>query len=225
MLSSVILLGTYLYSTCPSRLSLPLNIYLPSQVLRTNGRFYQTAPASLFCRKIPQQQGYFAPRALPRFLATFNPSYSLLPSTAFPRRVIRPTFFQVFLPGARRVSPVAQCVLVFMPWLSTPPECSSALAIWPLFHVAFIPRRRIRPLGLLFLGPHMPSLSLRPDDSLTIPKMALWMGFRQSVSLLPAILTNGFWLLPMQVYLLLNTPAFSGRAAVDRFSTLYPNLQ
>ena len=100
---------------------------------------------------------------------------------------------------------------------STPPECSSALAIWPLFHVAFIPRRGIRPLGLLFSGPPMPSLSLRPDDSLTIPKMALWMGFRQSVSLLPAILANGFWLLPMQVYLLLNTPAFPGRAVVDNY--------
>jgi hypothetical protein len=62
----------------------------------------------------------------------------------------------------------------------------------------------------------MPSLSLRPDDSLTIPKMALSMGFKQSVTLLPAILANGFWLLPMQVYLLLNTPAFSGRAVVDK---------
>jgi hypothetical protein len=56
--------------------------------------------------------------------------------------------------------------------------------------------------------------SLRPEDSLTILLMALLMGFGQSVSLLPAILANGFWLLPMQVYLLLNTPAFSGRTTV-----------
>ena len=145
MLSSVILLGTYLYSTCPSRLSLPLNIYLPSQVLRTNGRFYQTAPASLFCRKIPQQQGYFAPRALPRFLATFNPSYSLLPSTAFPRRVIRPTFFQVFLPGARRVSPVAQCVLVFMPWLA---PRQSVPAHWPSGRCSMLPSSHDGGFGL-----------------------------------------------------------------------------
>jgi hypothetical protein len=45
--------------------------------------------------------------------------------------------------------------------------------------------------------------------------MALLMGFRHLVSLLPAILANGLWLLPMQDYLLLNTPAFSGRTVVD----------
>jgi hypothetical protein len=147
------------------------------------------------------------------FLTRPTPS-CLRPISRF--SVIRPTLFQVFLPGARRVSPVAWYVLVLMPWLSTPPVCSSALAIWPLFHVAFIPRRRIRPLGLLFSGPPMPSFSLRPDDSLTIPKMALSMGFRQSVSLLPAIQANGLWLLPIQVCLLLYTPAFSGRAVVDK---------
>ncbi len=47
--------------------------------------------------------------------------------------------------------------------------------------------------------------------------MALLMGFRHLVSRLPAILANGLWLLPMQDYLLLNTPAFSGRTVVDNF--------
>ncbi len=37
----------------------------------------------------------------------------------------------------------------------------------------------------------MRSLSLRPGGSLTIPKMALSMGFRSSVSLLPAIQATG----------------------------------
>jgi len=37
----------------------------------------------------------------------------------------------------------------------------------------------------------MRSLSLRPGDSLTIPKMALSMGFRYMVSLLPAIQATG----------------------------------
>ena len=37
----------------------------------------------------------------------------------------------------------------------------------------------------------MGSLSLRPGDSLTIPKMALSMGFRTSVSLPPAIQATG----------------------------------
>src|SRR6266571_282385 len=35
--------------------------------------------------------------------------------------------------------------------------------------------------------PPMGSLSLRPGDSLTIPRMALSIGFRNSVSFLPAI--------------------------------------
>jgi len=39
---------------------------------------------------------------------------------------------------------------------------------------------------------------------------------------LPAILANGLWLLPMQDYLLLNTPAFSGRTVVDNPLTLRP---
>ena len=37
----------------------------------------------------------------------------------------------------------------------------------------------------------MCSLALRPGDSLTIPKIALSMGFRPSVSLLPAIQATG----------------------------------
>src|SRR5271166_2803145 len=45
--------------------------------------------------------------------------------------------------------------------------------------------------GLAFSGPPLRSLSLRPGDSLTIPWMALSMGFRYSVSLLPAIQATG----------------------------------
>jgi hypothetical protein len=40
------------------------------------------------------------------------------------------------------------------------------------------------------------SLSLRPDDSLTIRKMALSIGFQDSVSFLLAIQATGLWLLP-----------------------------
>src|SRR5271166_2028923 len=45
--------------------------------------------------------------------------------------------------------------------------------------------------GLAFSGPPLRSLSLRPGDSLTIPWMALSMGFKYSVSLLPAIQATG----------------------------------
>lgn len=37
-------------------------------------------------------------------------------------------------------------------------------------HVAFAPSRRARPLGCTFSGPPMRLLSLRPNDSLSIPK-------------------------------------------------------
>jgi hypothetical protein len=39
-------------------------------------------------------------------------------------------------------------------------------------------------------------ISLRPDDSLTIRKMALSIGFQDSVSFLLAIQATGLWLLP-----------------------------
>jgi hypothetical protein len=45
--------------------------------------------------------------------------------------------------------------------------------------------------GYSLAGPPLRSLSLRPGDSLTIPWMALSMGFRYSVSLLPAIQATG----------------------------------
>jgi hypothetical protein len=57
------------------------------------------------------------------------------------------------------------------------------------------------------------SLSLRPGDSLTIPWMALSIGIRSLVSLLPAIQATGLWLLPRRDCLPLNTPAFAGHAA------------
>ena len=46
--------------------------------------------------------------------------------------------------------------------------------------------------GYVLSRPPLRSLSLRPGDSLTIPWMALSMGFKYSVSLLPAIQATGF---------------------------------
>ena len=55
----------------------------------------------------------FAPRALPRFLATTSPSATLSPSADFPGSpVIRPTWLRRFRDGTRRASPVARRVLV-----------------------------------------------------------------------------------------------------------------
>src|SRR5580693_5848370 len=66
-------------------------------------------------------QGPFAPRTLLRFIASTDPSAALSSSADFPGSpVIRSTLLRRFLAGTRRVSPVAQHVLVTV--LSLPPR-------------------------------------------------------------------------------------------------------
>ena len=61
----------------------------------------------------------FAPRALPRFLATADPSVTFSPSAHFPGSlVIAWTWLRRFRGGARKASPVARRVLVTVPSLS-----------------------------------------------------------------------------------------------------------
>jgi hypothetical protein len=54
-------------------------------------------------------------------------------------------------------------------------------------HAAFAPLPRARPLGLTFSRPPVRLLSLRPDNLLPIPRMALSIDFQDSVSFLPTI--------------------------------------
>ena len=69
------------------------------------------------------QQGPFAPRALPRFIATTDPAATVSSSTDFPGSpVIRPTLLHRFLDGTRTASPVARHVLVTV--LPLPPRRS-----------------------------------------------------------------------------------------------------
>src|SRR6201996_1035236 len=73
------------------------------------------------CRRFCKWQGPFAPRTLLRFVATTDPAATLSSSADFPVwPVIRPTLLRRFLVGTRRVSPVAQHVLVTV--LSLPPR-------------------------------------------------------------------------------------------------------
>src|SRR5215472_16254517 len=68
-------------------------------------------------------QGPFAPRALPRFLATPSLTATVSPSADFlVSPVIRPTLLQRLLAGARTVSPVARHVLATV--LPLPPRRS-----------------------------------------------------------------------------------------------------
>src|SRR5207245_9859364 len=63
----------------------------PPQVLQTDGRRNHAAPASRVVGGSAEQQGPFAPRALPRFVATPNPSATLSPPDDFPgARALRP---------------------------------------------------------------------------------------------------------------------------------------
>jgi len=83
------------YSTCSSRISLHLQVYLPSQVLQTNGRLYHLAPASQCCRKIVNSRVPSLPGRYPgSLLIRTHPPPSRL-SVHFPLfTVIEPTLLQ-----------------------------------------------------------------------------------------------------------------------------------
>ena len=68
--------------------------------------------------------------------------------------------------------------------------------------------------GFRFSRPNLRALSLRPDDLLTILKMALSIGFGNSVSLLPAIQATRLLTFASVGLSPLNTPAFPGRTSV-----------
>jgi hypothetical protein len=92
------------------------------------------------------QQGPFAPRALPRFVATTNLAAAVSSSADFPGvPVIRPTWLRRFLGGTRTVSPVARHVLVTVLPLTTPPKCHAA-SVSPRHNIQ--PSPRTRGLGL-----------------------------------------------------------------------------
>jgi hypothetical protein len=88
-----------------------------------------------------------------------------------------------FLDGTRTVSPVAEHALVTVLPLTTPPEWQRRVSQPAACHAAFAPQQRARPPDVSFLSrPPLGSLMLRPGDSLTIPRMALSVGFVRGVS-------------------------------------------
>jgi hypothetical protein len=176
----------------PGLLGLRLDVQPPPQVLQTDGRHCQVAPAFHVGGGMTGQQGPFAPRALPRLRATPGPSATLSPSAHFPGTlVIGRTILRRFRGGTRRASPVARRVLV--PVASLSPRRSG-----PPRQPACDGPCRLRPpitgsasgASLLSRLP-VRSLPLRPEDLLAIPKMAVSMGFRGLVSLPPAIQATG----------------------------------
>jgi len=142
------------------------------------------------------QQGPFAPRELPRFTTTTGPAATVSSSVDFPvPPVIRPTLLRRFLDGTRTASPVAWRVLVTVPplpprrsGLSHQSGCDSPCCLRP--------KGEDSASGVCFVSrPPVGSLALRPGDSLTIPKMALSIGFISFVSSTHTIQATGLLIL------------------------------
>src|ERR1700693_2206529 len=127
------------------------------------------------CSRAPLLRGHYP--ASPRPAATVSPSiaFPVLP-------VIRCTLLHRFLDGTRTVSPVARHALVTV--LSLPPRRSDM----PLRSVCAIscclrPTKAGSAFGCFILSrPPLGSLTLRPGDLLTIPRMALSVVFIRFVS-------------------------------------------
>jgi hypothetical protein len=193
----------------PVLVSLRLDVEPPPQVLQTDGRHCQDAPAFRVAGGVAEQQGPFAPRALPRLIATAGPSATLSPSAAFPGApVIRPTFLRRFRGGARRASPVARRALVAVPSLTPRRRGPAASA---RLQRSLLPSRVKQTLGLrghALSGLPLRSLTLRPGDSLPSFRWSRrWASGLWFPSALPSKL-RGVWLLPRWDCLPLNTSAF-----------------
>jgi len=136
-------------------------------------------PCLPYWRRIHEQQGPLAPRALSRFLATTSPSATVSSSADFPVETGYTTypappisrwdedgFSSCSAHPCHRAAP------------TTPPErIDTSVRV----RRSMMPSPHPRQLGLrsyFFSGPPMGSLALRPGDSLTIPRMALSVGFR-----------------------------------------------
>ena len=176
----------------PVLVSLRLDVYPPPQVLQTDGRFYHVTPASHVVGDIPNSRapslhGHYPASSLLRT----PPPPSRRPPTSRGPRLYGLALLRRFRDGTRRASPVARRVLVTVlslsPRRSDPPRqpgCDGPCCLRPL-------DRGLGLRGYALSGPPLRSLSLRPGDSLTILRMALSMGFRVLVSLLPAIRATG----------------------------------
>ena len=73
-----------------------------------------------------------------------------------------------------------------------PARVSRRISQFASVHTAFALRPRARPLGPGFSGSPVHSLSLQPNDSLTIPRMALLIDFIRFVSSTNAIQATEF---------------------------------
>ena len=93
---------------------------------------------------------------------------------------------------------------------STPPRQRCRIGQISAPHVAFALRLRARPSVSLIFEATFAFTVVTARWLVISPRKTLSIGFRVLVSLHPLSKLRGFGLLPRQVYLLLNTPAFAG---------------
>jgi hypothetical protein len=99
-----------------------------------------------------QQQGLFAPRALPRFTATAGPSATLSPSTDFPvSPVIRFPCSADFSTGRGGLLQLLKVSLSSC-CRYRPARASRRISQFATIHVAFTTACGVRPLGLVSRG-------------------------------------------------------------------------
>ena len=120
------------------------------------------------CQSHRIQQGPFAPRTLLRLIATMDPSDSLSPSTDFP-------VIPVIRLPAPQISPrdeegLSSCLArpCHRAVAKTPPECKPPRRSGCNGPCCLRPADESSASGSKFSRPFLRSLSLRPDDSLTI---------------------------------------------------------
>src|ERR1700680_5058634 len=155
--------------------------------MQTDGRLCHLTLAFLVVGA-SKQQGRFAPRTLLRFIAITGPAATLSPFHRFPGV----TGYTASLCSADFAAGRGGLLQLLGASLSSCCRYNPAGVVHRLgqistVHIAFAPSRRARPPGCTFSRPSMRLLSLRPDDLLTIQRMALSIDFRDSVSFLPTI--------------------------------------
>jgi hypothetical protein len=185
--------------TCPVRRIIN-DVIVPARRQLTRYRAAGTVRAPLSshpclpcCWSQCKQQGRFAPRTLLRFVATTGPAATLSP---FPP-ISRCSGYTASLCSADFAAGRGGLLQLLGASLSSccryhPAGMDRRFGQISTVHVAFAPSRRARPPECTFSGPPMRLLSLRPDDSLTIHRMALSIDFPDSVSFLLTIQATGF---------------------------------
>jgi hypothetical protein len=178
-------------------LSLRLVVEPPLQVLQTDGRHCQVAPAFHVVGGIAEQQGPFAPRALPRLIATPGPSATLSPATHFPGAlVIGQRLLRAFAAGRGGLLQLHDASL--LPCRrSHPAGVTRRASQLATAHAAFAHPSRARPPELRSFEATSAFTSVTARALADHPERwpCQWASERRSPFVLPSKL-RGLWLLP-----------------------------